>query len=228
MLLTRITWTTKADFLSTLLQISTVTGNEVSVSSDKCGIVVEPDSVLENYRNDVPYFNQRFVSGYSYARQCYGNNTATQLCSSYKIPALPIHMSNTTDCPFPGKEQICLPNSTTLTLDTGLLDSHDHLGINTPPSNRFAFRRVDQCIPLVVDKYSHINSSKPFTASNASVEYRYGMQNDDTDLVDPATFRIPVPSYIATLDQNLDAKVSMDTPGFALMYGQPICTCCPD
>ena len=70
---------------------------------------------------------------------------------------------------------ICRRSSTNLHLDTGLLDSHDHFGINTKPKSRFRFRRVTECAPLRTENYTYVNTSGPlFSPRNASLDFMYG------------------------------------------------------
>lgn len=120
------------------------------------------------------YFNRRYVSATAYAQQCYNTTSAAQECSTYVRKELPIRIDKNMNCPFPGKDKICLFNSTNLRLDTGLIDSHYHLGINTEPEKRFAYRRVDECAPLDTERYTRVNDSAPFSPYNATAEYFFG------------------------------------------------------
>lgn len=62
-----------------------------------------------------------------------------------------------------------------LRLDTGLLDSHHHFGINSKPQNRFSFRFVDECALLRTDGYTIKHTSAPrFSSQNASMDFLYG------------------------------------------------------
>lgn len=66
-----------------------------------------------------------------------------------------------------------------LRLDTGLLDSHTHFGINARPEDRFQYRRVTECAVLRTENYTLLNASAPsFSPRNVSLELMYGGQND--------------------------------------------------
>ncbi|KAL9622205.1 MAG: hypothetical protein Q9160_003388 [Pyrenula sp. 1 TL-2023] len=173
--------------------VSTAIGTEVLVSSRRCGAIVWPNSLIELYQVVLPYFESRYFSASTYAQQCYESNSTTQTCGTYVNKELPIKATRNAACPFPEGESICISGSSNLRLDTGLLNSHDHLGINTPPTTRFAFRYVHECAPLLVDKYARVNSSRPFNSANASLEFLYGEQIDGETAIDPATYRIPQP-----------------------------------
>lgn len=168
----------------------------------------------------LPYYESRYFSASTYAQQCYESNSTTQTCGTYVNKELPINASRNVGCPFPGGKNICTSNSSNLRLDTGLLNSHDHLGINTPPSIRFAFRYVHECAPLLVDKYTRVNSSRPFNSANASLELLYGAQIDGETVIDPATYRIPQPGKTdPKLSPNGDFRLkSVDLPNIKHSY----------
>jgi hypothetical protein len=42
--------------------------------------------------------------------------------------------------------------SRSITLDSGLIDSQDDLGLNAPPGDRLSYRRVMSCAPLNNDE----------------------------------------------------------------------------
>lgn len=61
-------------------------------------------------------------------------------------------------CPFEGENR-CISNdtlspNTALTLDSGLLDSHIHLGVNAPVENRVNIRKILTCSPIDVSDFT--------------------------------------------------------------------------
>lgn len=188
------------------LQVSTRIGNEVLVSSTNCGAMLEPDSLLDYSRDFHYYLSKRYTAAAAYAQQCYNKNSTAQMCSIYVQKELPTITSTNISCPFPGKEKICVRNSTNLQIDI-VLNSHDHLGINTAPQNRFEYRRINECAPLNVDEYTHINTSEPYSSENASVEFLYGGIFDSGTLRDPATYRIPQSSVDYVKRNDADYRI---------------------
>jgi hypothetical protein len=134
-----------------------------------------------------------------YSRECY---TQTALLNS---PGCNSFIKSTVDsivriddpCPF--QETVC--ETSALTIDTGLLDSHKDMGVNAPPSNRVQFRKALSCAVIPADRnYSSewtTNSTPPlFTwdpnGSGAGVGFKYYNFGNQTILgIDrPSTFWI--------------------------------------
>ncbi|KIW21012.1 hypothetical protein PV08_01591 [Exophiala spinifera] len=113
-----------------------------------------------------------------YAQECYFSQSSNMLvsarsatsnatssrCNSLKSPSLGWD-TRKGSCPF--KEQTCHQDSKTIVLDTGDIDSHMHLGINAPPSQRLTYRRNTTCAVLDDKNYitgwdgSVTNTSSP-------------------------------------------------------------------
>lgn len=171
------------------LQILSATGNEVFISNKNCGVMTI-SAVEASFGDGANYQTRQSNIASVYTDQCYRNNLTAQTCTTYVKKELPVNVYKNMSCPFPGNERICLRNSTNLRTDTGFLDSHDHLGINTPPRQRFTFRSVNDCAPLITDLYMRVNTSKPYSSANASVEYLYGTTIGTSEVLrDAATYR---------------------------------------
>lgn len=80
----------------------------------------------------------------TYARDCYDGSADALKCNIYATPHIGWE-GGEADCPF--KDEICYGNNT-YTMDTGLVDSYDDLGINTPQKERLKYRRVTTCSVL--------------------------------------------------------------------------------
>ena len=75
-------------------------------------------------------------------------------------------------CPFgPGQ---CRANYTNLVLDTGLLDSHQHFGINGPPEERLKYRKVLRCALLVTEGYKVVYNQSFLGETRTMAGYLYG------------------------------------------------------
>jgi hypothetical protein len=60
-------------------------------------------------------------------------------------------IDTTAGCPF--EEEMCKTHTDNIILDSGYINSHDHLGINAPNDERFLLRTRLQCAPLVTQGY---------------------------------------------------------------------------
>lgn len=85
-------------------------------------------------------------------RYCYGSETSrsTKRCNAPGRTFANWSSSMQDSCPFGN-----VPCNTTqsLVLDSGLVDSHTHLGINAPSQDRVAFRKTLTCSVVNHDKY---------------------------------------------------------------------------
>ncbi|KAK5655220.1 hypothetical protein OQA88_6119 [Cercophora sp. LCS_1] len=133
-------------------------GSEVLIGGDNCtaiGTYVDfADKESDPYEAYlVPVSMQRsfqIETAANYALQCYSDNGTTELgCDYFVQRRLPIKMDMNAGCPF--NSSLCKSQDQNLILDTGYLDSHVHFGINSAPKDRFLYRRVLHCAPLVTE-----------------------------------------------------------------------------
>ncbi|KAK5954940.1 hypothetical protein OHC33_003619 [Knufia fluminis] len=83
-----------------------------------------------------------------YATERYGKSTTVFATKRvFPVETLPFDVVQNEPCPF--DEEMCLlsPKSA-VSFDTGLLDSHTHLGINAPTPDRIQYRWRSVCTPL--------------------------------------------------------------------------------
>lgn len=87
----------------------------------------------------------------SYAAQFYGGEPGvSEIQSPYAVLSLPFTVDTAAPCPF--REEMCLLGSdASISFDTGLIDSHKHLGINAREEDRIQYRWKSTCTPLRLD-----------------------------------------------------------------------------
>ncbi|OTA96309.1 hypothetical protein M434DRAFT_375138 [Hypoxylon sp. CO27-5] len=133
-------------------RISSSVGNEVLIESTNCGIII-PVNTIEYAIGATLYVADQLKKALTYAQECYSSNgSGTINCDLYVVKRLPTWRNNGASCPFPGN--ICQSNSSNLFLDTGLMDSHDHFGINFPVTERVLWRKALSCAPLITSGYT--------------------------------------------------------------------------
>ncbi len=146
-------------------------GNEVLVSSSQCAVLMNRNNTeadAEVYLG--PYRSKMIETSAEYAQRCYSTETSSASdCGTFVQSILPVSAVTNASCPF--GEKLCKKSSYSLLLDTGFLDSHIHLGLNSPESDRFQLRSVLHCAPLVTDAYRSV-----YNVSNdlSYTRYDYG------------------------------------------------------
>lgn len=148
--------------------ISTGVGNDVLLDGSNCALVNTgyPDlgaaSIIQQY------VSRRASNAANYAQQCYSTNTSGMLnCGTFVKARIPSSVDYQTPCPF--ATGLCQSDAN-IRLDTGYIDSHEHLGLNAPPDERVMFRTVLQCAPLVTEGYTNNIS----TSGENYTAYYYG------------------------------------------------------
>ncbi|KAF2108321.1 hypothetical protein BDV96DRAFT_652889 [Lophiotrema nucula] len=150
--------------------------NEVLLSGKDCGPVLNvtgDDVLLNDFRT---YKAQKLNNALDYASQCYRRNETSQSdrCEILPRARLRYTVNSNASCPF-SDEMCVVDNNNSISLDTGYLDSIDHLGINAAP--HFQYRHVRRCAPIVTEGYAklHIDDQDP---SVQFLRYYYGASND--------------------------------------------------
>lgn len=146
--------------------------SEALISSPHCGWL---DYSLNTNSSDlqsifIPYTYQDVFTSANYAQQCYASNSTGVLsCSTYVKKRLPVKVMTNASCPF--QQDICKSNDRNLLLDTGYLDSHEDFGLNSPPNQRFKYRNVLHCAPLVTTGRT---STWNLSSDRSYTRYDYG------------------------------------------------------
>jgi hypothetical protein len=85
-----------------------------------------------------------------YSQQCYTQSAllGTPSCGSFIQPRIDSTARFNDPCPF--QDEMC--ETPAITLDTGVVDSHIHLGINAAPQDRVQFRKVLSCAIIPAER----------------------------------------------------------------------------
>ncbi|KAI0451116.1 hypothetical protein F5B21DRAFT_516963 [Xylaria acuta] len=142
-------------------QISTAVGTEVLIHSHNCGYIdpkklQDPDgqaSFPQQLFALVPNRAETIDNAANYAQQCYSNNTAGTLdCGRFVTKKLESLIDNTATCPF--QDEMCRSNAANIRIDSGYINSHEHLGHNYPAENRILARNVFHCAPITTTGFT--------------------------------------------------------------------------
>ncbi|KLU86383.1 hypothetical protein MAPG_05397, partial [Magnaporthiopsis poae ATCC 64411] len=141
-----------ASLLSSKIQL---VDGDVLLSGQECGWINMTDG--SSFDKDFAKGSFRvwlYDRAERYSANCYGPEAAsgpeTGACGGFPANTIPV-TSSTVPCPF-GKAICAQPDA--FQLDSGFIDSNQHLGINSPLEDRIRFRKVATCIPIQTEKYS--------------------------------------------------------------------------
>ena len=126
---------------------------------------------LENTEYTTPFLNRKAAEHLAYASQCYQVEDAARSdsCRTMAIPTLPYKFDGNASCPFAAA--MCKQPSGNLLIDTGVLDSYTHFGLNAGP--HVTVQVTEHCAPLVTTGFS--NSSVDSDRSYVDfTRYYYG------------------------------------------------------
>lgn len=168
--------------------MSSMAGDEVLLDGSSCAWLAVAHAI--DYDADIAWqaWVARTVSeAFNYAQQCYVSPSSSNRkmaapgtsCATFVRPQLSGERDSSAACPF-APELCALGQTGNLRLDSGYLDSHHDLGMNSPKSERILMRSVLHCAPLVVD-----GNSEAMTVDNETAYTAYGFGNatvfDDKD-----------------------------------------------
>lgn len=138
-----------------------IANNDVLIKGgSRCGFLAFPSELSQNASNWTPreweYVNAADLSrkataqwALSYSRSCYGPNPGD---SCHIFPVSNIMSTNrTVPCPF--NASICADPAAGFQVDSGWINTAQHLGINSRYSDSLNYRRVLTCSPLQTRRY---------------------------------------------------------------------------
>lgn len=188
-------------------KISTATETEVLVSSARGGSInlTSPDLDLDRLSTIYyPYLTQRQKNFANYALQCYTNASNPEECRTYIRKQLPLSVDRNASCPFSG--EICKSTFGDIEIDSGFLNSNDDFGMNNPPHERFLYRNLLRCAPLITEGHKQpYNYSKSGGDTLQYMRYYYGDVNLPQDAFN-FTYQYQIPSMEALSDSQLTSS----------------------
>ncbi|KAI0550607.1 hypothetical protein F4679DRAFT_541993 [Xylaria curta] len=151
-------------------QISTSIGTEVLIKSKKCGW--NDGTLIASEESGFLYdglIAEEIENAANYAQQCYSSDTTGILdCGRLNTKRIIPQIDTQANCPF--HSDVCRNDFANLRVDSRYIDSHDHFGLNTRPTERLLTRYVLHCTPMKTQGYS---SQRDTAISNITV-YHYG------------------------------------------------------
>lgn len=152
-------------------QIGSSQSSEALIRPMICGTMISAVAEsIDGPRYFGPQHRQLLRSADDYARRCYTSNSSTELCRPYVKERLPMKVTTNVSCPF--ANTICQSNTRNIHVDSGLLDSREHFGLNSP--NHFQLRLVSSCAPLATEGYTMTTNRSLDGANQTWIQYYYG------------------------------------------------------
>ena len=152
-------------------RVSSNSVNEILITGRDCDVDLPNKESMDFDQYSTLFLKRKAAEHLAYASQCYQANDSARPdnCRIMTIPALPIKVDNNASCPFDNK--ICKQLSGNILLDTGVLDSYEHFGLNAGP--HVSVQVTEHCAPIVTAGYS--NSSVDPARNNVNfTSYNYG------------------------------------------------------
>ena len=158
-------------------EVTKAPGNETLIWSPHCGLlnITEPTS----QRGQLAFRTvdtRDTLAAAAYERACYDNAENSLQCSQFIKKQLPWTSNLNASCPF-SPEMCLLGSNTAYRMDTGMIDSHDGLGINGPKKDRVQYRKVTTCSPIQTKGYTTVvndtQGGSP-TLGDRLIQYFYG------------------------------------------------------
>ncbi len=171
--------------------------SEVLIQADNCGPLDSDDSEqpLGYVLLFDPYQSAQATAYSQYSLRCYMDTSTADDCKLYVKPHLPTIIDGNASCPF--ASEMCKSQFGNLVVDSGFMNSHDDLGINSAPEDRFLFRLVHQCAPLVTQGFSSLSN----TSSGPVMRYYYGQLNAN---LANFTYQMPVNYSLSNIEGYTD------------------------
>ena len=155
--------------------VTKAAGDETLIRSPHCGYLTVVNSSLTS-QTSVASANidlNDTLAATTYSRACYGNTENALACNQYVRQRLHWTSNQNTTCPF--SPDLCIYGSTAAyEMDTGLLDTHEDLGINAAQSDRIQYRKVTSCSPIHTRGYvTTFNDTDPTHVAYGDLLYQY-------------------------------------------------------
>lgn len=209
-LISTITIITAAFAVASLFsaKISSGTGNEILISSNRCGsqflgdLNIVDDTMVETIL--LPDRAKKEESYANYVKTCYTNVSNARGCDSFIERQLISTIDSNASCPFEGA--LCRHPHQNLKLDTGPMSLTSELGINLPPSLHYTIRFSLHCAALAVSGYKQTFN---YSSDISYARLFYGRKSASGE---PANIELPEFSY-ETQIPSLSQILSEDNQG---------------
>ena len=158
-------------------EVTKAAGNETLVRSSNCGFIMSDTSLPSTSHALIAAINAKDVNdtlvASTYSRACYDDNEKSPQCNQFAQPRIPWKAKVNASCPF--ASELCLEGPmSAYEMDTGLVDSHEMLGINAPRRNRMQYRKVTSCSPIQAESYVwKFNDTNPDHIAYGATFLRY-------------------------------------------------------
>jgi hypothetical protein len=152
-------------------RVASTRGGEVLLIGEKCATLDQFQlDTVEKFARVQAAKVRTTKSSANYALSCYNSDSSAENCRTFVRHNMPFEVTTKIPCPFPGKDKICRSPNGGIRLDSGHIDSHFDLGINSPPSERFFYRMVNECAPVQNEGFTRLDESQ----SPATFKFLYG------------------------------------------------------
>lgn len=95
---------------------------------------------------------QKISSAESYAPKCHSTSNTDPDCGRFVVQKLATQVDKAATCPF--QSRMCRTQTANLRIDTGYINSHIDLGLNSPAGQRIWWRNIFHCAPLITDGFT--------------------------------------------------------------------------
>jgi hypothetical protein len=164
-------------------QTTKAVGNERLVQPTNCGYwAVDGAQTIQSLTALAQKTTNDTILAANYARACYGGSPDPLQCNVYPAQSLPYTVDQNATCPF--EAGMCVyGNTAAFRMDTGLIDSHFALGINSPAGERVQTRKITSCAPLHIKNFTTIltgNETNQALPQDYFWEIQFGGMSTDT------------------------------------------------
>lgn len=127
--------------------------------------------------------------GRQYASQCYHNQDVRLGCTGLTIQQLPYQTFANATCPF---DKMCKTGPEgAFRVDTGLINSLQHLGVNSAKADRVDFQIVTTCAPIDIDDYATYAKEQYLNSTVITQQVDIGPVQTRNYTYTYSTFQIP-------------------------------------
>ena len=158
-------------------EVTKAPGNEVLIRSSHCGLLNLTDPTSQRGQLSFRTMDSHdTLAAAAYERACYDNTESPLQCGQFIKKQLPWTSNSNASCPF-SPEMCLLGSNTAYEMDTGIIDSHEGVGINGPKQDRVQYRKVTTCSPIQTKGYgTAVNDTRGDspTFGDMLIQYLYG------------------------------------------------------